>query len=75
MGTRIQYKVGYILARRWKKAPKRVPRVDTILLRIRGGPGKRELDLYIRPDEAVAIITVLAAEVWNELIDLNERIK
>ena len=68
MVTRINYSPGYVLARRWKRAPKQVPREDTVLLRLRRGK-KGGFDLYLRPDEAVAIITVLGSEVWNGMIE------
>lgn len=68
MGTRINYTQGYVLARRPLRKPKAVPKCDTILLRIRGGRKRHRIDLYLRIDEAVAIITVLGSEVWGELI-------
>lgn len=68
MGTKVVYTQGYVLARRPLRKPKGVPKCDTILLRIRA-IGRRDIDLYIRPDEAVAIITVLASETWSELVE------
>lgn len=68
MATKVKYRRGYVMARRWKRKPKEVPEVDTILLRLSHRRGDRH-DLYLRPDEAVAIITVLASEVWNEIIE------
>lgn len=66
MATRVQYAGGgYVMARRVRRMPRQVPKTDVILFRLRG---RRKVDIYMRPDEAVAIITVLSAEVWEELV-------
>ena len=72
-GLRYVYERGYVLARRTSRRPKHVPAGDVILLRVRGGRRHHRLDLYLRPDEAAAIVASLASALWDELVNVWDR--
>lgn len=67
-GLRFSYTPGYVLGRRARRKPKEVPAHDVILLRLRG---RVKWDLYVRPDEAVAMAAALMTAVWDELVNMR----
>lgn len=68
-GLRFPYAPGYVLGRRAERKPKQVPAYDVILLRLRG---RVKWDLYVRPDEAVAIAAALLSAVWDDMLYFRE---
>lgn len=70
-GLRFNYSPGYVLGRRARHKPKEVPSHDVILLRLRGRRGHARFDMYLRPDEAIAIAAALTSAVWDDMVNVQ----
>jgi len=70
-GLRFNYAPGYVLGRRARRKPKEVPAYDVILLRLRGRRKHARFDMYLRPDEAIAIAAALTSAVWDDMVNVR----
>lgn len=68
-GVKFVYEDGYVRGARIKHPRAPIPPLDTIKVHIKRRKPGREVLMYMRPDEAVALAATLMAAVWDHLVN------